>query len=474
MRIFNINSCAFAQKSGPLQVILCFAFAVLTRVAPAAAAEPSSHFVLSRLDIRFLEQIQALDRSLERDGLIYLDDAVQKYITRVGESIISKRPPPERVNWQFRVLRDPLPNAFSLPNGTIYVHTGLLSLLENDQQLAGVLAHEADHVRNRDGYRLFRSYRKKSVVVSVINAATVAAPYAGAAAEAGAAVVTGLQVAGNLVPIILVATYLGYSRDLERQADIGAIGAMTVAGYDAREFVRCLHLLEAAPDSESPKIFYADHPRLEERIQDLETQIQVRNTARSFVVGAAAHMNYLTTMEGVIRHNISLSILTYRSTSALVLGRKLVEFNPASSDNAYMVAEAYRALGPIVPGGGSGLNYQKKILGNKKLLPEEKRREIMATAEGRSAWQQNQHNAEQFYRRALELSPQNWKASWGLGQLFEEAGQEDRALEAYRKCLEASPDSERDRIQRRIQKLTRTSLPPRTLTIPLQPKEGQP
>ena len=67
----------------------------------------------------------------------------------VGEKLLPPGSTSERVTWRFRVMNEPLPNAFALANGSIYVTTGLLSLLENEAQLASVLAHEETHVLNR-------------------------------------------------------------------------------------------------------------------------------------------------------------------------------------------------------------------------------------------------------------------------------------------------------------------------------------
>jgi predicted Zn-dependent protease len=63
---------------------------------------------------------------------------------------------PEKVTYRFLVLREPMVNAFALPNGSIYITTGLLALLENEAQLAGILGHEAHP------YFENRSLRKKT------------------------------------------------------------------------------------------------------------------------------------------------------------------------------------------------------------------------------------------------------------------------------------------------------------------------
>ena len=66
----------------------------------------------------------------------YLDDVVARLLAVSGSSA-----PPPRV----RVMLDPYANAFALPNGSIYLHTGLLSPMENEAQLAPVLGHELTH-----------------------------------------------------------------------------------------------------------------------------------------------------------------------------------------------------------------------------------------------------------------------------------------------------------------------------------------
>ena len=93
------------------------------------------------------------------------------------------RETPENVLWRFRAIRDLEINAFALPNGSIYVTTGLLSRMENEAQLAGVLAHEVTHVTNRHTYLEYRSARKKMVAIDVMVAAASAASYAASIPE---------------------------------------------------------------------------------------------------------------------------------------------------------------------------------------------------------------------------------------------------------------------------------------------------
>src|ERR1035441_8817500 len=133
----------------------------------AFAADQEKDFTFGKPDLDLLEQSDLLDKKLERDGLVLHDAAVNAYVSQVGRSMLPAGTAPERVKWEFHVLRDPMQNACALPNGSVYVNSGLVSLLENEDQLASVLAHEITHVTDRHGYLHYRDYRKKSAIISV-------------------------------------------------------------------------------------------------------------------------------------------------------------------------------------------------------------------------------------------------------------------------------------------------------------------
>src|SRR5208337_2003038 len=103
-------------------------------------------------------------------------------------------------------------------------------------QIAGVLAHEVTHVVNRHSYLEYRSSRKKMVAIDIILAAARAADYAGVSPAIATAM-------GNLLPMIVVETVFGYSRELEHEADVYAVSTLHRRGYDLREFARGLELL---------------------------------------------------------------------------------------------------------------------------------------------------------------------------------------------------------------------------------------
>ena len=169
--------------------VLCYCF-VFTSLAPFAMAQKKTapveatpppvreEFKFGDVDLEILEQSDLLDTKLEHDGLVLQDEAANAYIRRIGQTLIPKGLELERVSWRFRILRDPQPNAFALPNGSIYITTGLIFLVDNESQLAAIIAHELTHVMRRHTYVQNRSNRKKFLTMNIMAAVGSYAPEA--------------------------------------------------------------------------------------------------------------------------------------------------------------------------------------------------------------------------------------------------------------------------------------------------------
>lgn len=76
------------------------------------------------------------------------DDALQAYVNRVGRWIAQQSERPN-LPWRFGVIESANINAFAAPGGAVLVTRGLFELLQNESQLAGVLAHEISHIVKR-------------------------------------------------------------------------------------------------------------------------------------------------------------------------------------------------------------------------------------------------------------------------------------------------------------------------------------
>ncbi|MBI3894817.1 MAG: M48 family metalloprotease [Acidobacteria bacterium] len=443
-------------------LVLLLSIALIS-IATASAQQPTvqkTPFAFTEVDVSLLEQVELLDQKFQKDGLVYNDPALEEYLNQVGNSVLPEGGPPERVQWRFRSLRDPMANAFALPNGSIYVNTGLLALLESEEQLASVLAHEVVHVLNRHSYLSFRSYRKKMVAINILQAVGRGAQGAGGAWG------WTLGTIGSIVPSVLAATISGYSRELEKEADLYAVNKLLEGGYDAGEMVSVFKLLQREQDVNLETIFYSDHPKLEERVGYVNAAIQAKAMPAKSPSGSLGERRnfFVPATENVSRQDVSLAISANRPRTALAHAQKLVNNSPDSSENFYLLAETYRALGPRTAEPTSeelsskGKKEARKLVAN--FTPEEQEKKLLSKPAGQAAWQENQRKAEESYKKALELDSTNAKAHRGLGFLFEEARKDAEAVAEYRRYLEQFPDApDRERIQRRIDSVEKTLRP---------------
>jgi predicted Zn-dependent protease len=415
--------------------------------APVQTNEP---FKFGKVDLELLAQINLLDERFEKEGLVYHEPALEAYLDRVGKAVVADREI-EKVNWKFHALRDPVPNAFALPNGSIYVNTGLLALLETEGQLASVLAHEVTHVSKRHTYQQNRSIRKKILAINILNAIGAWNPVSGAAGAA-------IDLIANISPFMLALSVFGYSRELEKEADVEGLKSVAAAGYAPDQMVNAFKLMQKDIEGEQMNSFYMDHPKLQDRIAYTSSSIKSSESKPSADQLRVDQARYLAKMENVDRHDIDLTINNGRFHSAYYVSHKLVDFHPDSTENVFYLAEAYRTLGPRAPEltaaeltGGAKKKAAKNR--NKRTL-EEQEAELMKTPSGQAAWKTNQQKAEELYLRALELNRFNYLAHRGLGMLYEKIGRNDEATGQYRKYLELAPNAfDSERIRRRLQTL---------------------
>jgi predicted Zn-dependent protease len=422
------------------------------KTAPVEATPPPlrEEFKFGDVDLEVLKEADLLDVRLERDGLVLSDEPANAYLRRIGLSLIPRDLHLERVTWRFRALRDPQPNAFALPNGSIYVTTGLLALIDNESQLAAIIAHELTHVMRRHTYVSNRSNRKKFLTMNVMSIVGAYAP--------GGVVGAVITVVTTVAPFIMIATIYGYSRDLEREADLKGIDMMVTAEYPPEEMINVMKLLDKDFEGENIRLFYNDHPSLDERIKYLTSYLGARaGTVTHQMELNRERASYFRNVESVMRHDLQLAINARRARSAIYLAQRLVDFH-ADSENLFWLAEGYRTLGPRAPQLTENelTNSAKKDAAKKreKRTVEEEERDLLATPAGKENWQKHQQMAEELYRRALNAENPTPLAHRGLGMLYEKLERGADAAAEYQKYLELSPAAiDRERIQRRIEAL---------------------
>ncbi len=104
------------------------------------------------------------EEKLAKLGKTWDDPLLEEYLAAVAAKLVPEEAkqagaPAVRI----AVFRDPALNAFAMPNGKVYIHTGLLSRLENESQLAMILGHELTHVTNRHALKFNRDAQNKQI-----------------------------------------------------------------------------------------------------------------------------------------------------------------------------------------------------------------------------------------------------------------------------------------------------------------------
>src|SRR3989442_1418331 len=103
---------------------------------------------------RIWTEAEKEEAKIQKAAKLYDDPLLEEYVARIGDRLtpadVRKAGGP---GFEFHVLRDPTLNAFAMPNGKIYVHTGLLARAADEAQVAMILGHEMTHVTNPPALR---------------------------------------------------------------------------------------------------------------------------------------------------------------------------------------------------------------------------------------------------------------------------------------------------------------------------------
>ena len=263
---------------------------------------------------------------LEKSGALFEDPELEDYLHSVAEKLHS-RAVMEKMPFRFKVLEDSSLNAFAFPDGAVYVHTGMLAALENEAQLAVLLAHETTHCTHRHGVRDRRSLKNTTAVFAALQ--TTAGP---------------LGVIGDATYLLgqigAVAAVTGYSRDLETEADIVGFGLVAQAGYDLGESTRVFELLleESKTQGTSAPFFFSTHPKLAERIENYRELLESEDRPSSG--GRKDERLYLEKIRRALLANARLDLKKGRLQA---VGKQIDKFLFVDENNA----EAYCIQGEM-------------------------------------------------------------------------------------------------------------------------------
>ena len=182
------------------------------------------------------------------------DYTVQRYIQRLGQQIVSHLDPLE-FSYQFSIVQEPHLNAFSVPGGYIYMHSGLILRVNSEDELASVLGHEIAHVQGHHAMRQQQDMKWSSYAGLAAMALSIINPVLAAGASSAATM-----------------TQLQYQRHLEEEADYRGLQYMRQAGFDPHGMPRFLKKMwqEERLNAANVPAYFRSHPLSEDRLSYIE------------------------------------------------------------------------------------------------------------------------------------------------------------------------------------------------------------
>jgi predicted Zn-dependent protease len=224
---------------------------------------------------------------------VYRDPKVERYVADVGNRVLAtshlRRPGVDeqirKTPVTFAVLDSPIINAMALPGGYIYVTRGMLAHLNNEDQLASVLAHEIGHVAARHAAR--QAWQQKIGQGLLLGGALL-----------GQGLGLPTQDILNLGSMAAQLIFTRYSREDELEADKLGVEYSSAGGYDPREAIGLFQTLNRIQEKEGQGMpsFLSTHPDPGARIQRIKelTGAQARDRR------PIADSRYLNAIENLV------------------------------------------------------------------------------------------------------------------------------------------------------------------------------
>ncbi len=355
----------------------------------ATPSEPIvSDTLLKNVDEQMLwKKSEEEQRVLEGTGLVYQDEKLEAYLN----DIVAKLQPqsaPADLAIRVKVIKDAYLNAFAYPNGMIYIHTGLLARMDNEAQLAAVLAHEITHITRRHALRAFRHFKDRQSFLIHVRQALMANK--------------GLQkLAGNLGFTGSLAAVNGYARELEAEADRVGIELMTRAGYNPKDALSLFdHMIsEIEQEGSEEPFFFGSRAGIRERIDHLQNLPADRNPPKRPAINKTEL--FLAKLDQLFLDNARLDIRLGRFQAARGGIEKFLRIKPYDARAYFLLGESYRQQ-------GQDGDIQQAL---------------------------------QYYHRAITLDPSFAAPHKAIGLIHYKKGHQALAKKFFESCLQLSPNT---------------------------------
>jgi len=214
--------CRRIHMRRALLLVVSISFAAYAQKAPAQAVVKVQKASLTR--DQELQLGKEAASAVEREMEVVQNPEIEGWLNQIGQRL-AKTPEANAYPYYFKLVNEPSINAFALPGGPMYVHTGLLQAADTEGEVVGVLAHEMSHVALRHGAAQMGKQQTWGTVFGLagtaLGAVTTAKGQCGMLCQLGQ---TGLGIGGTSV-------LMKFSRGFERDADLNGARMMASPSF---------------------------------------------------------------------------------------------------------------------------------------------------------------------------------------------------------------------------------------------------
>jgi predicted Zn-dependent protease len=338
-------------------------------------------------EIMLWQKSAAEQRVLETTGFIYPDQELEDYLNKVVARLQAHSSPVD-LEIRVKVIKNAHLNAFAYPNGMIYIHAGLLARMDNEAQLAAVLAHEMTHSIRRHALRAFRKYKDQAAFLRVV--------------EHTLSKTRGLQEIARFMGISgAMAAMSGYTRELEAEADRVGMQVMAAAGYDPGEALALFdHMItEIEQEGLEEPFFFGSHPKVRQRIENLQNLSDLGYINKGSRIKNSEI--FLAKLDKLFLDNAGLDIRQGRFQAARRSVEKYLRIKPDDTRAYFLLGEIFRQRGQV----------------------------------------DDATKAIKYYNQAIFLDPTYADPHKAIGLIHYKKGKHTLAKKFFEACLQLSPDS---------------------------------
>ncbi len=347
---------------------------------------PVTEAMMSSEDEQMLwRRAQEEQNAINGSGVLYQDAELENYLNLIVKKLQVNSTSPD-ISFQIKVVKDPNLNAFAFPNGVIYVHTGILARMDNEAQLAALLAHEMIHCTHRHTLRVLRSIKDRPAYFDAVRKTLAKIVMTRGLAQF-------LGITGSMAAIS------GYTRELETEADRVGLDLMVKANYDPREALKLFEHLRQEIEIEGfeEPYFFGTHPNVHQRIENVNNWLVAKYRGKG--TGLKNTKTFQSRISRLILDNARLDLRQGRFYIAQRTVKKYLTTKPEDARAYYLLGEIFRQRDRQNDTSAALKNFEKAISLNPSFPEPHKAMGLIYYKDG------NRRLAKFFFESCLLLSP---------------------------------------------------------------------